>query len=403
MTGAAIETQGLNIGYRNGAETATVLSDVNLTVEQGEFLTILGPSGCGKSTLLRVVANLLEPLEGTISVLGESPAAIRKKRETGFVFQEATLLPWRTVRDNIRLPAIVGGRLAKPIPKGRVKNLLGLLGLEGLGDRYPSQLSGGQRQRVAIARALIDEPRILLMDEPFGALDEITRDRLNDELLSIWRATGTTILFVTHSIEEAVYLGQRIWCWGPIRAASLTCMTSSRSRQRTTHADGRTLLSSPKSLLNAHCWRKHHEQAYLTCRSRLWRIVDLVGVAIPVAPVWRAGLHRTDPNQKFVGFLLSNRPYSVELHTNRNRSAGGVCFWQYCGCPVRDYLCLFEVHPAGVFSRCAVLQHNPHPSPLTHHHLDLWFGHDPQDHYRSNHLLFPNSREHDPWPWISNT
>jgi NitT/TauT family transport system ATP-binding protein len=214
MTGAAIETQGLNIGYRNGAETATVLSDVNLTVEQGEFLTILGPSGCGKSTLLRVVANLLEPLEGTISVLGESPAAIRKKRETGFVFQEATLLPWRTVRDNIRLPAIVGGRLAKPIPKGRVKNLLGLLGLEGLGDRYPSQLSGGQRQRVAIARALIDEPRILLMDEPFGALDEITRDRLNDELLSIWRATGTTILFVTHSIEEAVYLGQRIMVLG---------------------------------------------------------------------------------------------------------------------------------------------------------------------------------------------
>lgn len=214
MSGAAITTQGLNIGYRNGAETATVLSDVNLTVEQGEFLTILGPSGCGKSTLLRVVANLLEPLGGTISVLGESPAAIRKKRETGFVFQEATLLPWRTVRANICLPAIVGGRLAKPIPEGRVENLLGLLGLEGLGDRYPSQLSGGQRQRVAIARALIDEPRILLMDEPFGALDEITRDRLNDELLSIWRATGTTILFVTHSIEEAVYLGQRIMVLG---------------------------------------------------------------------------------------------------------------------------------------------------------------------------------------------
>ncbi len=236
MAGAAIEAQGLNIGYRNGAKTATVLSDVNLTVEQGEFLTILGPSGCGKSTLLRVVANLLEPLDGTISVLGESPAAIRKKRETGFVFQEATLLPWRTVRDNIRLPASVGGRLAKPIPKGRVNNLLGLLGLEGLGERYPSQLSGGQRQRVAIARALIDEPRILLMDEPFGALDEITRDRLNDELLSIWRATGTTILFVTHSIEEAVYLGQRIMVLGanpgrilnlhdltPIKTADNTC------------------------------------------------------------------------------------------------------------------------------------------------------------------------------------
>lgn len=214
MTKAAIETKGLDIGYSNGPVKITVLRDVNLSIEEGEFLTILGPSGCGKSTLLRVVANLLEPLEGKITVLGETPAAIRKKRQTGFVFQEATLLPWRTVRDNIRLPSMVGGRLAKPIPTGRVKSLLALLGLEGLGDRYPAQLSGGQRQRVAIARALIDEPRILLMDEPFGALDEITRDRLNDELLNIWRSTGTTILFVTHSIEEAVYLGQRIMVLG---------------------------------------------------------------------------------------------------------------------------------------------------------------------------------------------
>lgn len=211
---AAVETHGLQVGYRNGRDTVTVLSDVDLSVPEGEFLTILGPSGCGKSTLLRVIANLLEPLSGRISVLGETPHAVRRARRTGFVFQDATLLPWRTVLQNVQLPAIVGGRQATALPRQRIDEVLALLGLSGFEDRYPSQLSGGQRQRVAIARALVDEPEILLMDEPFGALDEITRDRLNDELLSIWRETGKTILFVTHSIEEAVYLGQRIMVLG---------------------------------------------------------------------------------------------------------------------------------------------------------------------------------------------
>ncbi|MYK33467.1 MAG: ATP-binding cassette domain-containing protein, partial [Boseongicola sp. SB0670_bin_30] len=174
----------------------------------------LGPSGCGKSTLLRVIANLLDPLGGRIAVLGGAPETARRARKTGFVFQDATLLPWRTVLQNIRLPAVVGGRQSKDLPAVRVAEVMALLGLSGLENRYPSQLSGGQRQRVAIARALVDEPEILLMDEPFGALDEITRDRLNDELLSIWRDTGTTILFVTHSIEEAVYMGQRIMVLG---------------------------------------------------------------------------------------------------------------------------------------------------------------------------------------------
>ncbi len=210
MSVTAVDARRLQIGYRNGRDSTTVLSDVDLTVPQGEFLTILGPSGCGKSTLLRVVANLLDPLGGQITVLGDAPEAARRARKTGFVFQDATLLPWRTVVQNIRLPAVVGGRQARALPESRISNAMELLGLSGLEDRYPSQLSGGQRQRVAIARALIDEPEILLMDEPFGALDEITRDRLNDELLSIWRETGMTILFVTHSIEEAVYLGQRI-------------------------------------------------------------------------------------------------------------------------------------------------------------------------------------------------
>ena len=179
----AIECKNLDIGFRNAESDVTIIAGLDLAIETGEFLTILGPSGCGKSTLLRLIA---------------------------FVFLDATLLPWRNVRDNIELPTRVGGNARKPLPVNRTDSLISMLGLEGLGDRFPHQLSGGQRQRVAIARALIEEPQLLLMDEPFGALDEITRDRLNNELLAIWRRTGTTILFVTHSIMEAVYLGQRV-------------------------------------------------------------------------------------------------------------------------------------------------------------------------------------------------
>jgi NitT/TauT family transport system ATP-binding protein len=209
--GASIEARGLAIGYPDvGGRSAVVLSDVDLVVERGDFLAILGPSGCGKSTLLRVVADLLPPLAGAISVLGTKPAHARSGREVAFVFQDPTLLPWRTVRQNVELPLQVG-RENLPRAIGPTSDeLLALVGLAELADRYPDQLSGGQRQRVAIARALLCNPSILLMDEPFGALDEITRDRLNDELLAIWRRTGTTILFVTHSIMEAVYLGQRV-------------------------------------------------------------------------------------------------------------------------------------------------------------------------------------------------
>ena len=206
----AVETRGLDIGYRNPDADVVVLAGLDLTIEAGEFLTILGPSGCGKSTMLRVVADLLAPMGGDIRVLDATPRRARQQRQIGFVFQDSTLLPWRTVRNNIELPAIVGGAYRHRLPDGRTDELLEMLGLDGLCDRFPHQLSGGQRQRVAIARALIEEPRLLLMDEPFGALDEITRDRLNNELLAIWRRTGTTILFVTHSIQEAVYLGQRV-------------------------------------------------------------------------------------------------------------------------------------------------------------------------------------------------
>ncbi|NKJ35001.1 ABC transporter ATP-binding protein [Rhizobium sp. SG570] len=206
----AIEAERLHLGYAGSTETVRVLSGVDLVVRKGEFLTILGPSGCGKSTFLRAVADLLPPVGGQLTVLGKTASDARRRREVAFVFQEATLLPWRTVRQNVELPLQVGKKSISRSVDSKPSHWLDLVGLSDLGSRYPHQLSGGQRQRVAIARALQCEPDILLMDEPFGALDEITRDRLNDELLAIWHRTGTTILFVTHSITEAIYLGGRV-------------------------------------------------------------------------------------------------------------------------------------------------------------------------------------------------
>jgi len=205
----AIEARALAIGYAPG-HSGRVLSGVDLNVARGEFLTILGPSGCGKSTFLRAVADLLPPLEGRLSILGKTPSQARRRREVAFVFQDATLLPWRTVRENVELPLQVGRRSVSRAVQVRPDHWIDLVGLSALAGRYPHQLSGGQRQRVAIARALQCEPDILLMDEPFGALDEITRERLNDELLAVWRHTGATILFVTHSVTEAIYLGGRV-------------------------------------------------------------------------------------------------------------------------------------------------------------------------------------------------
>jgi len=208
----AIAATGLTIGHRLADGAASpVLRGLDLSVARGEFLAILGPSGCGKSTLLRVIADLLPPLEGEIAVLGRTPSEARRRRNVGFVFQDATLLPWRTVRQNVELPLQVGrGSVERRVAQTSSGDWLDLVGLSAYAERYPSQLSGGQRQRVAIARALQSEPDILLMDEPFGALDEITRERLNDELLAVWRRTRATIIFVTHSIMEAVYLGQRV-------------------------------------------------------------------------------------------------------------------------------------------------------------------------------------------------
>ena len=209
----AIRAAGLDVGYHGPAGVNIVLTGLDLEVAEGEFLTIIGPSGCGKSTLLRVVADLLRPTSGSIEIFGDTAAAARRRRDIGFVFQDSTLLPWRTVMENLLLPDEVGRRARAGRDKREgpsAADLLQMVGLAGRENAYPHQLSGGQRQRVAIARALLSRPRILLMDEPFGALDEITRDRLNDELLSLWRSTGMTILFVTHSIMEAAYLGERV-------------------------------------------------------------------------------------------------------------------------------------------------------------------------------------------------
>jgi NitT/TauT family transport system ATP-binding protein len=195
--------------YPSRAGTTEALQDVSLAVERGEFVSLIGPSGCGKSTLLRIVGDLVAPSAGTVTVNGKSPQAARLGRDYGIVFQAPVLYDWRTVEANVRLPLEVMGW-----PRGerdeRVRALLRLVGLDGFRRHFPWQLSGGMQQRVAIARALVTHPSILLMDEPFGALDEMTRERLNLELLSICGETGATVLFVTHSIAEAVFLSTRV-------------------------------------------------------------------------------------------------------------------------------------------------------------------------------------------------
>jgi NitT/TauT family transport system ATP-binding protein len=205
----AVACRGVGVRFFTDRRSVTALSGIDLDVSRGEFLTLLGPSGCGKSTLLRAVADLVSVSGGEIRILGETAETARRRRDIGFVFQDPALLPWRTALQNVALPLEVADG-AKHKGKATPLELLELVGLKGWEHSYPHELSGGMRQRVAIARALVSDPKILLMDEPFGALDEITRDRLNEELRRVWRETGTTILFVTHSIYEAAYLGQRV-------------------------------------------------------------------------------------------------------------------------------------------------------------------------------------------------
>jgi NitT/TauT family transport system ATP-binding protein len=192
----------------------TALEKINLTIQRGEFVSLIGPSGCGKSTLLRIVGDLIRPTGGTVEVNGKSAHNARLAGDYGMVFQAPVLFDWRTVESNVRLPLELMG-MDKAQREKRVKDMLELVELGQFLRNYPRQLSGGMQQRVAIARALALEPALLLMDEPFGALDEMTRERLNTEVLRIWQQTGTTVIFVTHSIPEAVFLSTRVVVMSP--------------------------------------------------------------------------------------------------------------------------------------------------------------------------------------------
>jgi NitT/TauT family transport system ATP-binding protein len=207
---AVVSIQGVDkLFTRDGQATTTALQQINLDIRRGEFVSLIGPSGCGKSTLLRVIGDLTEPTRGTVAVNGKPARRARLDRDYGIVFQAPVLFDWRTVEDNVKLPLEILGYDRRRRDE-RARAMLELVELSEFVRHHPYQLSGGMQQRVSIARALAFEPAILLMDEPFGALDEMTRERMNSEVLRIWQQTGITVVFVTHSIPEAVFLSSRV-------------------------------------------------------------------------------------------------------------------------------------------------------------------------------------------------
>ncbi|KXK49052.1 MAG: ABC transporter ATP-binding protein [Chloroflexota bacterium] len=212
---AVIRAEGVNKVFTvKNADPVIALKDIHLDVKRGEFVSLIGPSGCGKSTLLRLIADLLQPTSGEMVINGKTPVQARLDRDYGMVFQAATLYDWRNVGKNVQLPLEIMG-IDKAEREKRAAEMLELVELGKFAKHYPWQLSGGMQQRVAIARALAFQPALLLMDEPFGALDEFTRERMNLELLRIWHATQTTVVFVTHSIAEAVFLSSRVVVMSP--------------------------------------------------------------------------------------------------------------------------------------------------------------------------------------------
>ena len=211
---SVIAIDKLSLTFATGDGEVQALSDVSLSIGDGEFVSLIGPSGCGKTTLLRLIADLEQPTGGSISVNGLTPNEARLKRQYGYVFQAPALYPWRTVEANVRLPLEIMG-FSRTEQAERARKNLALVNLAGFEKKYPWQLSGGMQQRASIARALSFDPKLLLMDEPFGALDEIVRDSLNLQLLRLWRETGKTVVFVTHSIPEAVFLSTRIVVMSP--------------------------------------------------------------------------------------------------------------------------------------------------------------------------------------------
>lgn len=209
-----IEIKNVSMHYQTGTSEVVALKDVTVDIKKGEFISLLGPSGCGKTTLLRIMADLIQPTKGTVKISGSSAKEARLAQKYGIVFQSPVLYDWRKVKKNITLPLEIM-KVNKKEQEERANRLLELVGLSKFKDKYPWQLSGGMQQRVAIARALAMEPEILLMDEPFSALDEFSRERLNEELLSIWSKVGNTVVFVTHSIPEAVFLSDRVFVLSP--------------------------------------------------------------------------------------------------------------------------------------------------------------------------------------------
>jgi NitT/TauT family transport system ATP-binding protein len=226
-----ISAKGLGLTFQTNDGPVHALSEIDLDISEGEFVSFIGPSGCGKTTFLRVIADLEQPTAGEISVNGMTPAEARRARAYGYVFQAAALLPWRTVDKNVGLPLeIVGTPKSEAV--ARIKQTLEMVDLAGFEKKYPWQLSGGMQQRVSIARALAFDAKLLLMDEPFGALDEIVRDHLNAQLLDLWHKAKMTICFVTHSIPEAVYLSTKIVVMSPRPGRVIDVIDSTLPKER---------------------------------------------------------------------------------------------------------------------------------------------------------------------------